>query len=116
MKIHSLADIPNALFYPLKEWAQASSLHWNIFVGSAMLLLLAALVGTLFFIRKLGAADERTNGYYKNWAFTVLIAIFVCDTIFPKDYLMNQFFVYKYAIAFLAGDVYMFLQYRKDFQ
>ncbi|EAR63134.1 hypothetical protein B14911_05446, partial [Bacillus sp. NRRL B-14911] len=40
MEIKSISDIPNALFYPLKTWAEQSSGNWNILVGIGFLLLI----------------------------------------------------------------------------
>ena len=66
-------------------------------------------------LKTIGEPDERTNQYHKHWAYVVLMTILVCDIIFPKEYLVMQFFVYKYALAVLAGDIYFYIQYNKDF-
>lgn len=34
MQIKSLSDIPDALFWPLKQWAEQSNLDFNILVGT----------------------------------------------------------------------------------
>ena len=115
MEIKSISDIPGAFFYPLKEWAEASSTNWNIFVGIPMMLLLVAAIAYIRLIKTIGEPDERTNQYHKHWAYVVLITILVCDIIFPKEYLVMQFFVYKYALAVLAGDIYFYIQHNKDF-
>ena len=115
MEIKSISDIPGAFFYPLKEWAEASSTNWNIFVGIPMVLLLVAAIAYIRLIKTIGEPDERTNQYHKHWAYVDLITILVCDIIFPKEYLVMQFFVYKYALAVLAGDIYFYIQYNKDF-
>ena len=102
MEIKSISDIPGAFFYPLKEWAEASSTNWNIFVGIPMVLLLVAAIAYIRLIKTIGEPDERTNQYHKHWAYVVLITILVCDIIFPIEYLVMQFFVYKYALAVLV--------------
>jgi hypothetical protein len=46
----------------------------------------------------------------------MLIAIIACDMLFPRDYLANQFFMFKYGITCFVGGLYLFIQYRKDFK
>jgi hypothetical protein len=46
----------------------------------------------------------------------MLVAIIACDMFFPRGYLVNQFFMFKYGIAFFVSGLYLFLQYRKDFK
>lgn len=33
MKIKSISDIHNAIFHPLKSWAEQSTGNWNILIG-----------------------------------------------------------------------------------
>lgn len=115
MKIKSISDIPEALFYNLKLWTEQSITNWNIFIMIPMILALIAVVFTFYFMKKIGKSDERTNGYYKTWAYFVLMSVIVLDILFPKTYFIQQFFAYKYAISFLVGAIYLGWQYKKDF-
>lgn len=115
MKIKSVSDIPSALFYNLKTWSEASSTNFNILVGVSTLLLCLAILGYILLARRIGESDERTNGIYKNFAFILLIVFLICDVLFPRTYLTNQFLVYKYALALIAGDIYLLIQYRRDY-
>ncbi|CAM5214289.1 hypothetical protein UACE39S_05493 [Ureibacillus acetophenoni] len=115
MEIKSISDIPNAIFYPLKTWAEHSSGNWNILVGVGGLLLLGSIIFTFVFYKMIGQEDERTNKIYLRSAYCVLWAIILCDIIFPKDYMWNIFFMFKYSLAFLAGGIYLAIQYKKDF-
>lgn len=115
MKIESISDIPEALFYNLKLWADASITHWNIFVTLPMVLAIITVIASFYLIKKIGKADERTNGYYKNWAYFVLMSVIILDILFPKTYFIQQFFAYKYAISFFVGALYLGWQYKKDF-
>lgn len=45
----------------------------------------------------------------------MLFAIVICDILFPKTYMWNQFFMFKYAIAFIVAGISMAIHYRKDF-
>lgn len=85
MKIKSLNDIPEALFYPLKEWSEQSIGNFNLLVGIGFI-------------------------------FVMLVAVIACDMFFPRGYLVNQFFMFKYGIACFVSGLYLFLQYRKDFK
>jgi hypothetical protein len=114
MEIKSISDIPNAIFYPLKSWAEQSPGNWNILVGVGFLLLMGSAIFAYVFHKKMGPADERTKNISLKSAYCVLWAILLCDIIFPKDYMWNIFFLYKYALAFLAGGIYLAIQYKKD--
>ncbi|GIP23104.1 DUF2178 domain-containing protein [Paenibacillus sp. J22TS3] len=115
MKIKSISDIPNAIFYPLKSWAEQSPENWNILVGFGGLLLIGSAILTYVYYKKIGQDDERTNKIFLKSSYHVLLAIILCDIIFPNEYMWNIFFLFKYALAILAGGIYLAVQYKKDF-
>lgn len=115
MEIKSISDIPNAIFYPLKSWAEQSSGNWNVLVGVGFLLLVGSVILGYVFYKKIGKDDERTNKIFLKSSYFMLLVIILCDIIFPKDYMWNIFFSFKYALAILAGGIYLAIQYKKDF-
>ncbi|WIY58937.1 DUF2178 domain-containing protein [Bacillus arachidis] len=115
MEIKSISDIPNAIFYPLKSWAEQSTGNWNILVGIGYLLLMGSLIFAYVFYKKIGKDDERTNTIFLKSSCFMLCAIMLCDIIFPKDYMSNVFYLFKYALAILAAGICMAIQYKKDF-
>ncbi|TFJ38731.1 DUF2178 domain-containing protein [Carnobacterium divergens] len=116
MKIKSLSDLPEALFFPLKEWVTQSPSNLNFLVGLTMLMILIGMCLSYYLLKKIGKPDERTNEYYKKLAYVVLVVIIICDIIFPKSYMPYQFYSIKYSLAVLIGSLYLFRQYRKDFK
>ncbi|AUZ26682.1 DUF2178 domain-containing protein [Bacillus subtilis] len=109
------SDIHNSIFSPLKSWAEHSPGNWNILIGVGFLLLMGSLIFTYVFYKKIGKDDERTNKIFLKSSSYMLAAIILCDMIFPKDYMWTIFFLYKYALAFLAAGIYLGVQYKKDF-
>ncbi|MGY3777960.1 DUF2178 domain-containing protein [Isobaculum melis] len=116
MKIKSLSDLPGALFYPLKEWTEQSIGNFNLFIGLGFLFIMASAALVLFYTVKIGKSDERTTKINLTSCYCMLMSIVICDIIFPKDYLINQFFMLKYGIAFFVSGIYLLIQYRKDFK
>ena len=116
MKIKSLSDIPEALFYPLKEWSEQSIGNFNLLVGIGFLFVMFSTIFVVTYSIKIGKADERTTLIILKGAQIMLFAIIACDILFPKDYLVNQFFMFKYGNAFFVSGLYLFIQYRKDFK
>ncbi|MCF6419733.1 MAG: DUF2178 domain-containing protein [Furfurilactobacillus sp.] len=115
MQIKSLSDIPDALFWPLKQWVEQSNLNLNILVGFSLILIVLITLGWSIMTRKIGKVqDERTAKIYLTASSIMLSANLACDIIFPTDYLMNQFRMIKYIIMFLAGLIYLFTKYRKE--
>jgi|GEM_PF-449966 len=112
MKIEELS---NTVFYPLKTWAENSTGNWNMLIGIGIVLLLAGVILTYVFQKKMGKADERTNQITLKSAFIMLCGIILCDVIFPKEYMWQIFFLFKYSLAFLASGIYLAVQYKKDF-
>jgi ABC-type multidrug transport system permease subunit len=115
MEIKSISDIPNAIFYPLKSWAEQSSGNWNILIGVGFLLLIGSAILAYVFYKKIGQDDERTNKIFLKSCFYMLSTIILCDIIFPKEYMWNIFFLYKYTLALLACGIYLTVQYKRDF-
>lgn len=109
------SDIHNAIFLPLKSWAEQSTGNWNILVGVGFLLLMGSAIFAWVFHKKMGPADERTKNISLKSAYCMLCVIILCDMFFPKDDMWTIFFLFKYALAFLAGGIYLSVQYKKDF-
>ena len=111
----SISDIHNAIFSPLKSWAEQSTGNWNILIGVGFLLVMGSAIFAYVFYKKIGQDDERTNKIFLKSSFYMLVAIILCDMIFPKDDMWTIFFLFKYTLAFLAGGIYLAVQYKKDF-
>lgn len=116
MKIKSLSDIPEVIFYPLKEWAEQSVANFNLLVGSGFIFVMFSAIFVVTYSIKMGKSDERTLLISLKSTYVMLIAIIACDMLFPRDYLANQFFMFKYGITCFVGGLYLFIQYRKDFK
>lgn len=108
------SDIHNAIFHPLKSWVEQSTGNWNILIGVGFVLLIGSAIFTYVFYKKIGRDDERTNIIFLKSSFCMLLTIVLCDVVFPKDYMWNIFFLFKYTLAFLASGIYMAIQYKKD--
>lgn len=114
MKLNSVSEISDAVFKPLKSWAEQSPGNWNLLIGVGLLLLMGSAIFAFVFYKKLGQDDERTHKIFLKSTFWMLLAIVLCDILFPKDYMWNIFFLFKYVLAFLAGGIYMAVQYKKE--
>ncbi len=110
-----LSDIHSAIFTPFKTWAEQSTGNWNILIGSGFLLLLVGMILTYVFHKKMGAADERTMHISLKSSLVILSVVILCDIIFPKEYMWQIFFLFKYSFAFIASAIYLAVQYKKDF-
>ncbi|PJY99144.1 MULTISPECIES: hypothetical protein [Bacillus] len=116
MKVNSITDtITNAIFSPLKSWAEHSPGNWNILIGSGFVLLVVGVILTFVFIKKMGKGDERTNHIALKASLCTLYALVFCDLLFPKEYMWQIFFLFKYSIAFFASAIYLAIRYIKDF-
>ncbi|MCY9072890.1 DUF2178 domain-containing protein, partial [Bacillus inaquosorum] len=73
------------------------------------------LILTFVFIKKMGKADERTNQISLKSCLFMLCGVILCDTIFPKEYMWQVFFLFKYSLALLASGIYLAFRYKKDF-
>ncbi len=63
----------------------------------------------------MGKADERTNQITLISTLIMLCVIILCDVIFPKEYMWQIFFLFKYSLAFCASGIYLAIRYKKDF-
>lgn len=104
----------NSAFVPLKKWLEQSPNNYNIALLGGLALLIVVTFSMLFLLKKIGKTDERTGILYARSCVGMLIAVILCDLIFPKDYMWQVFFVYKYGIVFLVGVVYLSIQYNKE--
>lgn len=114
MKIHSISDIPNWLFFPIKQWVDQSHAHLEIFMGIAILIALASFFVTWIMVKKIGRQDERTAPIYLKSLEAGFIVLLICEFLFPNDYLIDQFRLYKYAFSLLAGGIYLLKDYQKE--
>jgi hypothetical protein len=115
MKFESISEISNKIFYPLKIWAEESTGNWNMLIGIGIVLLLVGGILTYVFQKKMGKADERTNQINLKSALIMLGGVVFCDVIFPKEYMWQIFFLFKYSLAFFASAIYLAVRYKKDF-
>ncbi|WP_163971902.1 DUF2178 domain-containing protein [Oceanobacillus halotolerans] len=111
----SSTEISNTIFYPLKTWAEESPGNWNMLLGSGFVLLLVGLILSYVYYKKIGKPDERTNQIHLKSAYIVLWGVILCDIIFPKEYMWQIFFLFKYSLAFIASGIYLAVRYKKDF-
>ncbi|MED4287446.1 DUF2178 domain-containing protein [Priestia megaterium] len=109
--------IENVIFYPLKAWTEQSNSNWNMLIGIGLLSLIIAIILVYVFHKKLGmsVSDERTNQINLKSALIMLCGIILCDLIFPKEYMWQIFFLFKYSLAFIASGIYLAVRYKKDF-
>ncbi|WP_224074583.1 DUF2178 domain-containing protein [Planococcus chinensis] len=108
-------EISNAIFEPLRSWAEQSAGNWNMLIGSGFILLIIACILAYAFYKKIGDEDERTKQISLNSAFILLCVVIFCDIVFPKDYMWQVFFLFKYSFAILAAGIYLAVRYQKDF-
>lgn len=109
------SELHNAIFSPVKSWAEQSAGNWNLLIMVGFLLLIGSAIFAYVFYKKLGPKDERTNSIFLKSSYCVLWGIVVCDLIFPKDDMWTIFFLFKYGLAFLAGGIYLAIRYIKEF-
>ncbi|WP_449540490.1 DUF2178 domain-containing protein [Ferdinandcohnia sp. Marseille-Q9671] len=86
-----------------------------IFKQSLLYILRLAFILIYVFQRKMGKADERTNQITLISTLIMLCVIILCDVIFPKEYMWQIFFLFKYSLAFCASGIYLAIRYKKDF-
>ncbi|MEK4002875.1 DUF2178 domain-containing protein [Bacillus sp. FSL K6-2822] len=115
MKIESSSEISNSIFYPLKIWAEKSNGNWNMLIGSGLLLILVGVILVFVCLKKIGKGDERTNQIYLQSTLIMLGGVILCDLVFPKEYMWQVFFLFKYSLAFLASGIYLAVRYKRDF-
>ncbi len=109
-------NISNSIFYPLKTWVENSNGNWNTLLGVGFIFLLIGIVLVYTFTKKIGREDERTNPIYLKSAYVMLLVIVLLDLLFPKEYMWQIFFLFKYSLAFIVSGIYLAIQYKKDFK
>ncbi len=109
--------IEDAIFTPLKTWTEQSNSNWNMLIGIGFLSLIIAMILVYVLQKKMGmsVSDERTSQINLKSALVMLIGIILCDLIFPKEYMWQIFFLFKYSLAFLAAGIYLAIRYKRDF-
>lgn len=115
IKVIDFTEISNAIFNPLKSWAEQSQGNWNILIVGGFGLVMIGAILTFMLYRKMGKPDERTRKIALNSALLVLYVVVLCDIIFPKEYMWQVFLLFKYGLAFLASTIYLAIRYKKDF-
>lgn len=115
MNIHNNSEyFSNSLFYPLKKWAEESPSNYNLLIGLSFVFVMLAVIFFIVITIKIGRKDERTSKISLYSAYTMLMALVVCDIVFPKGYLAETFFMLKYGIACLSGGIYLVSRYLYD--
>lgn len=105
----------------LNNWMLESSQNFNVIVGLTMVLYAVSLLVLLYIKKKFGKPDERTNSIYLkiiSFMFTTQLlmnAFFILLVDSDIEY-FRQFFLLFQGIVFLAGAIYAFRLYRKDFK
>ncbi|UYP07129.1 DUF2178 domain-containing protein [Priestia megaterium] len=109
--------IENAIFTPLKTWTEQSNSNWNMLIGIGLLSLIVGAILIYVLQKKMGmsVSDERTNHIGLKSSLVVLYGVILCDLIFPKEYMWQIFFLFKYSIALIASGIYLAVRYKKDF-
>ena len=109
--------IENVIFTPLKTWTEQSNSNWNMLIGIGLLSLIIAMILVSVFQKKMGmgVSDERTSQINLKSALVMLCGIILCDLIFPKEYMWQIFFLFKYSLALIAAGIYLAVRYKKDF-
>ncbi|WP_449355513.1 DUF2178 domain-containing protein [Virgibacillus natechei] len=116
MKNESISEkITHTIFDPLRTWVEESTGNWNILIVSGFALLIVGLILLFVYFVKMGKPDERTYQIQLQSTLIMLLIIVFCDVIFPKDYMWQIFFLFKYAFAFIATGIYLAVRYKKDF-
>jgi len=109
--------IENVIFTPLKTWTEQSNSNWNMLIGIGLLSLIIAMILIYVLQKKMGmsVSDERTSQINLKSALVMLYGVILCDLIFPKEYMWQIFFLFKYSLALFATGIYLTVRYKKDF-
>jgi len=116
MTIKLSSEISNSIFNALKTWAEKSNSNWNILICSGLALIIVGAIVMIVYKKKLGETDERTIKIDLKAMSIILVVVILCDIIFPKEYMWQIFFLFKYSFAFLASGIYLATQYRKEYK
>ncbi|MBY0213561.1 DUF2178 domain-containing protein [Priestia aryabhattai] len=109
--------IENAIFTPLKTWTEQSNSNWNMLIGIGLLSLIIAMILIYVLQKKMGmsVSDERTSQINLKSALVMLYGVILFDLIFPKEYMWQIFFLFKYSFALFATGIYLAIRYKRDF-
>src|SRR5690242_1076995 len=105
--------IENAIFTPLKTWTEQSNSNWNMLIGIGLLSLIIAMILIYLLQKKMGmnVSDERTSQINLKSALVMLYGVILFDLIFPKEYMWQIFFLFKYSLALFATSIYLVIRY-----
>lgn len=116
MKDNSISGkITESIFHPLKIWVEESNDNWNMMIVGGLGLMIIGGILLWVYSRKIGKNDERTSSIYLKCSYTILFVVILLDMIFPKEYMWQLFFLFKYSLAFIAGGIYLAIRYKKEF-
>lgn len=119
MKNNSISAISGAIsekiFHPLKVWVEESNDHWNMMIVGGLVLMIVGGILLWVYSRKIGKTDERTSPIYLKCTYIMFTVVVLLDCIFPKEYMWQLFFLFKYSLAFIAGGIYLAIRYKKEF-
>ncbi|MCD7034533.1 DUF2178 domain-containing protein [Metabacillus sp. GX 13764] len=110
-----ISNVHGSIFHSLRSWAEHSVGNWNTLIGIGFALLFIGGIVTYVFQRKMGKTDERTMQIGLKCALIMFSVIVLCDIIFPKEYMWQIFFLFKYSLTFLASAIYLAIRYKKEF-
>ncbi|WP_339099729.1 DUF2178 domain-containing protein [Candidatus Enterococcus lemimoniae] len=101
-------------FKALNEWSEKSIGNYNLLIGIGFILVMISSITLVYLLIKLGQTDERTTKIHLNVCCIMLVTIVLCDLFFPKEYMQNILFLFKYALAFCISLIYLFKKYKQD--
>lgn len=116
MKDNSITGkITEKIFHPLKIWMEESNDNWNLMLFGGLGLIIIGVILVFVYRSKIGKTDERTSSIYLKSTYTMLFVVILLDMIFPKEYMWQLFFLFKYSLALIAGGIYLAIRYKKEF-
>lgn len=116
MKDNSITGrITEKIFHPFKIWVEESTDHWNMMIVGGLGLIIIGVILLFVYRSKIGKTDERTSPIYLKCTYIMFAVVTLLDCIFPKEYMWQLFFLFKYSLAFIAGGIYLAIRYKKDF-
>jgi len=112
VKYESILDkITNTIFKPIIIWAEGSNANWNMLISISFALFAVGIIILFVYFFKMRKYEKR-NQIYLNTSVIMLLVLILCDVIFPKEYMWQIFFLFKYAIAFNFSGIYLIVRYK----
>lgn len=108
-------EITEKIFHPFKIWVEESNDHWNLMIVGGLGLMIIGLLLLVVYKSKIGKTDERTSSIYLKCTYAMFFIVILLDMVFPKEYMWQLFFLFKYSLAFIGGGIYLAIRYKKDF-